>query len=162
TALGQPLALDARAFHGFGGFFGGEVGQRDRTYESADRVLLQKRRQQIETARGLAAGAGLASGVAVGRLEIARSPQHCSIPTLTRGICLAKKSADLLGWKFRPGGGSSMQRMARLVAFVALVTVPSLADARKPEDVYAGKILFLKQRLPEHFRSSEDMISTLK
>jgi hypothetical protein len=55
-----------------------------------------------------------------------------------------------------------MQRMARLVAFVALVTVPSLADARKPEDVYAGKILFLKQRLPEHFRSSEDMISTLK
>src|SRR5262249_11401358 len=55
-----------------------------------------------------------------------------------------------------------MQRSTHLLVLATLVALPSLAGARKPEDVYAGKILFLKSRLPEHFRSSEDMISNLK
>jgi hypothetical protein len=55
-----------------------------------------------------------------------------------------------------------MQRFSHLVVFATLVALPSLADARKPEDVYAGRIVFLKSRLPEHFRSSEEMVSTLK
>ena len=55
-----------------------------------------------------------------------------------------------------------MHRWTRLAVFLTFALVPSLADARKPEDVYAGKIVFLKSRLPERFRSSEDMISTLK
>ena len=55
-----------------------------------------------------------------------------------------------------------MQRIVRLVVFAGLALSPALADARKPEDVYAGKIMFMKVRLPSHFRSSEDMVSTIK
>src|SRR5437660_5961662 len=44
----------------------------------------------------------------------------------------------------------------------ALLLVPVLADARKPEDVFAGKIMIMRNRLPEHFRSAEDFITQIK
>ena len=50
----------------------------------------------------------------------------------------------------------------RAVAVAALMLVPALADARKPEDVFAGKIMIMRSRLPEHFRSAEDFISQVK
>jgi hypothetical protein len=57
-----------------------------------------------------------------------------------------------------------MQKVARavVVAGLALVVATGVADARKPEDVYAGKIVFMRNRLPEHFRSAEDFISQVK
>src|SRR5262245_29885701 len=50
----------------------------------------------------------------------------------------------------------------RVVAVALLLLVPALAQARKPEDVYAGKIMIFKNRLPERWRSAEDFISSIR
>jgi hypothetical protein len=62
----------------------------------------------------------------------------------------------------------SMSRFARIAGWVLSVSwllaswAPSPAFARKPEDVYAGKIMVMKNRLPERFRSAEDFIGQIK
>jgi hypothetical protein len=53
-------------------------------------------------------------------------------------------------------------QLRRLALLAAILLTPATADARKPEDVYAGKIMFMRGRLPEHFRSAEDFISQVK
>jgi hypothetical protein len=54
-----------------------------------------------------------------------------------------------------------MPKLSRSLMLICLL-VPQAAHARKPEDVYAGRIMIMKNRLPEHFRSAEDFISQIK
>jgi hypothetical protein len=57
---------------------------------------------------------------------------------------------------------SSTQLPISLIAAALVSSFAPPAYARKPEDVFAGKIMIMKSRLPEHFRSSDDFVSQVR
>jgi hypothetical protein len=54
-----------------------------------------------------------------------------------------------------------MSKLPHALVMAALL-IPALASARKPEDVFAGKIMITKSRLPDQWHSSEEFIGRVK
>jgi hypothetical protein len=53
-------------------------------------------------------------------------------------------------------------RRWRSVLILPLLIGSVTAYAKKPEDIFAGQIKVMKNRLPEHFRSSDDFVAQVR